>query len=134
MRYFVIRVIINAIGIALTAEILPGINVVDNSLGTLLIIGLVFGIVNALLKPILVLLTCPAVILTLGFFLLVINGLMLLITASLLPARLQVDTLGSAILGGIIMGIIGMVLESVLGVRDEDKHRNNPNVVIIDRR
>jgi putative membrane protein len=134
MRYFFIRVIINAIGIALTAEILPGIHVANNDLGTLLIIGLVFGIVNALLKPLLVLLTCPAVILTLGLFLLVINGLMLLITASLIPARLQIDGLGWAILGGIVMGIIGIVLEGVLGVRDEDKRRNKSDVVVIDRR
>jgi len=133
MRHFLIRVIINAIGIALTAELLPGIHVVNNDLGTLLIIGLVFGIVNALLKPLLVLLTCPAVILTLGLFLLVINGLMLLITASLIPARLQVDGLGWAILGGIVMGIIGMVLESLLGVRD-DNQRDRRDTVIIDRR
>src|SRR5258706_5021729 len=82
MRNFFIRVVINAIGIALTAEILPGIHVANNDLGTLLIIGLVFGIVNALLKPLLILLTCPAVILTLGLFLLIINGIMLLVTAS----------------------------------------------------
>jgi putative membrane protein len=134
MRNFLIRVIINAIGIALTAEILPGIHVANNDLGTLLIIGLVFGIVNALLKPLLILLTCPAVILTLGLFLLVINGIMLLVTASLIPARLQIDGFGWAVLGGIVMGIIGIILESVLGIRDKDKKRDNPDVVIIDRR
>ena len=134
MRNFLIRVIINAIGIALTAEILPGIHVANNDLGTLLIIGLVFGIVNALLKPLLILLTCPAVILTLGLFLLIINGIMLAVTASLIPARLQIDSFGWAVLGGIVMGIIGIVLESVLGLRDKDKKRDNPDVVIIDRR
>ena len=134
MRNFLIRIIINAIGIALTAEILPGIHVANNDLGTLLIIGLVFGIVNALLKPLLILLTCPAVILTLGLFLLVINGIMLLVTASLIPARLQIDGFGWAILGGIVMGIIGIILESVLGLRDKDKKRDNPDVIVIDRR
>ncbi|MEO8607096.1 MAG: phage holin family protein [Chloroflexota bacterium] len=134
MRNFLIRVVINAIGIALTAEILPGIHVANNDIGTLLIIGLVFGIVNSLLKPLLILLTCPAVILTLGLFLLIINGIMLLVTASLIPARLQIDGFGWAVLGGIVMGIIGMVLESVFGIRDKDKKRDNPNVVVIDRR
>jgi len=118
MRDFLIRVIINAIGIALIARILPGIHVVNNDLGTLLIIGLVFGVVNALLKPLLLLLTCPAVILTLGLFVLVINGIMLLVTASLVPDRFQVDGLGWAIIGGIIMSIISLVLENALGVRD----------------
>jgi putative membrane protein len=119
MRDFLIRVIINAIGIALLARILPGIHVTNNDLGTLLIIGLVFGIVNALLKPLLLVLTCPAVILTLGLFVLVINGIMLLVTASLVPDRFQVDGLGWAIIGGIIMSVISLVLESALGVRDK---------------
>src|SRR6185436_2860161 len=134
MRNFFIRVVINAIGIALTAEILPGIHVANNDLGTLLMIGLVFGVVNALLKPLLILLTCPAVILTLGLFLLIINGIMLLVTASLIPARLQIDGFGWAVLGGIVMGLIGIVLESIFGIRDKDKKRDNPNVIVIDRR
>ncbi|HEX2906776.1 MAG TPA: phage holin family protein [Phototrophicaceae bacterium] len=135
MRNFLLRVIINAIGIAITAQLLPGINVTNDDIGTLLIIGLVFGIVNALVKPVLILLTCPAVIISLGLFILVINGLMLLLTASLIPARLTVDGLGAAIIGGIIMGLISMVLEGVLGVKDDDKKkRRDGNVVIIDRR
>lgn len=134
MRNFLIRVVINAIGIALTAEILPGIHVANNDLGTLLMIGLVFGVVNALLKPLLILLTCPAVILTLGLFLLIINGIMLLVTASLIPARLQIDGFGWAVLGGIVMGLIGIVLESIFGIRDKDKKRDNPDVIVIDRR
>ena len=61
MRDFVVRVLINAVAIAITAMIIPSIQVADNSIGTLLIIGLIFGIVNSMLKPILILLTCPAV-------------------------------------------------------------------------
>jgi putative membrane protein len=134
MRNFLIRVIINAIGIAITAQLLPGITVANNDIGTLLIIGLVFGIVNALVKPILMILTCPAVILSLGLFILVINGLMLLLTASLIPARLTVDGLGSAILGGIVMGIIGIILEALLGVNDKNGGKKEREVIIIERR
>ena len=132
MRGFLIRVIINAIAIAIAASLLPGIHVTNNDIGTLLIIALVFGIVNALVKPILVVLTCPAIIVTLGLFLLVINGLMLLLTASLIPDRLQVEGLGSAILGGIIMGLVGMVLESVL--KPDDDNRRDRNVIVVERR
>ncbi len=135
MRDFVLRVIINAVGIAIVAQLVPGIRLVNDTLGTLLIIGLVFGIVNAIVKPILIFLTCPAVIITLGLFILVINGLMLRLTASLLPDRLTVDGLWPAILGGIVMGIISMVLESVLGVRDDDnKPKDKPDMIVIDRR
>jgi putative membrane protein len=119
MPKFLIRVVVNAIAIWITASILPGIQIIDNDLGTLLIVGLIFGVVNALIRPIVMLLTCPAVILTLGLFILVINGLMLSLTASLAGDRLTVDGFGTAILGGIIMGISGVILESVLGLRDQ---------------
>jgi len=118
MGKFLLRVIVNAIAMAITASLLPGIHVVNNDLGTLLIIGLIFGIVNALIKPVLSLLTCPFIILTLGLFTFVINGLMLQLTASLSGGRLTIDGFWWAVGGGIIMGIVGLVLESVLGIRD----------------
>lgn len=123
MRNFLIRVIISAIAISITAYLLPGITLADDSLGALLIIGLVFGIVNAIIKPILLFLTCPAVIITLGLFILVINGVMLMLTASLVPA-LSVDGFGSAFLGGIIMSITSMVLEGLLGISDDQTPGN----------
>jgi putative membrane protein len=119
MGKFLLRVIINAIAIAITASLLPGIHVVNQDLGTLLVIGLIFGLVNALIKPILAVLTCPFIILTLGLFIFVINGAMLLLTASLSGGRLIIDGFWWAVLGGIIMGIVGLVLESVLGVREQ---------------
>lgn len=123
MRDFLIRVVISAAAIAITASVLPGVHVTNNDIGTLLIIGLIFGIVNGLIKPIISLLTCPLVLLTLGLFILVINGLMLMLTASLSGGRLAVDGLGWAIIGGIIMGIVGVVLEWALGVNDSKNRR-----------
>ena len=121
MGKFIIRVVVNAIAIAITAAILPGITVVNDDIGTYLLIGLIFGIINALVKPIVTLLTCPLVIVTLGLFLLVINGLMLMLTASLSGGRLIVDGLLWAIIGGIIMGIINIVLEAALGLNRSDR-------------
>src|SRR6185503_18829841 len=134
MRNFILRVIIYAVGIALVAEIVPGIHVANDTLSTLIIIGVVFGIVNAILKPIITFLTCPLVILSLGLFVLDINGVMLLITAALIPGRLQIDGLWPAILGGIVMSIIALVLERVLGVNDDNNRRGGgkrDNTVII---
>lgn len=138
MRNFILRVIIYAIGIALVAEIVPGIHVANDTLGTLLIIGIVFGIINAILKPIITFLTCPLVILSLGLFVLVINAVVLLVTASLIPARLQIDGFWPAFLGGIVMSIISMILERILGVNDDNnrggKNKRNPDVIVVDRR
>ncbi len=113
IRNFVIRLIINMIALAVTAKLLPGISV-HGGVGTLLIVALVFGIINAILKPILILLTCPAVILSLGLFILVINAVLLLLTAAVLGSSFTVDGFGSAFIGGIIMGITAIVIEFVL--------------------
>ncbi len=113
MRNFLIRLIINAIAIAITAELLPGISV-NGGIGTLLLIALVFGIINAIIKPILLVLTCPFVILTLGLFILVINGLLLLLTSAILGNSFVVDGFWTAFFGGIIMGIAAIVIEWVL--------------------
>jgi putative membrane protein len=124
MGKFLLRVVVSAIAIAITAAVLPGIHVVNNDMGTLLVIGLIFGLVNAVLRPIVSLLTCPFIILTLGLFIFVINGLMLLVTASLSGGRLQVENFGWAVVGGIIMGIVGVILESVLGIRDRGQAKS----------
>lgn len=138
MRKFILRVIIYAIGIALVAEIVPGIHIPNDTLSTLIIIGIVFGILNAILKPIITFLTCPLVILSLGLFVLIINGVMLLITAALIPARLQIDGFWPAFVGGIVMSIISLILERVLGVKDDNnrggKSKRDPDVIIMDRR
>ncbi len=120
MGSIILRIIVNAIAIAITAAILPGIHVTNNDVGTYLIIGIVFGLVNAVVKPIVTLLTCPLVIVSLGLFILVINGLMLMLTAALIPERLTIDGFGWAIIGGIIMGVVGMVMESALGLNKDE--------------
>jgi putative membrane protein len=125
VRNFLLRVIVNAIALAATAYLLPGIEVKDNSIGTLLIVGFIFGVINAIVKPIIIILSCPLVLLSLGLFLLVINGLMLLITEELAGGRLTIDGFWWAVLGGIVMGLIGMVLESALGIKDDEEEKEN---------
>jgi putative membrane protein len=100
-------------------EILPGLTVDPNenglfgSFGTYLWIGLLFGLVNAIIGPILRLLSLPFVVLTLGLFLLVVNAALLGLTA-LLTDRLQVDGFFTALLGGLILAIVGWATDLVL--------------------
>ena len=125
MRNFVIRVIINAVAIAVTALLIPNIHIADNSIGALLVIGLVFGAVNALLKPILIFLTCPAVILSLGLFILVINGLMLMITDSLVGDWLVIEGgIWTAMLGGVVIALVSMILEALLRLDDRPANKD----------
>src|SRR5689334_24109313 len=74
--------------------------------GTYLWIGLIFGVVNAIVGPILRLLSLPFVVLTLGLFLLVINAALLGLTAAI-SDRLAVDGFGTALIGGLILALVG---------------------------
>lgn len=129
MRDFFIRLIVNAMALAATAYILPGIHI-DMGLGSLLLVAFVFGIINAIVKPVITILSCPLIIVTLGLFYLVVNGLMLLITDELAGGRFDVDGLLWAVLGGLVFGIIGSILESALGLNDKDDEKET---VIINR-
>jgi len=136
MRNLLLRLIINAAALAATAALLPGIGVRNNEIGTLLVVAFVFGLVNAVLKPVFIILSCPLIILTLGLFAIVVNGLMLLITDALAGGRFTVDGLGWAILGGLVVGAISGILEGVLDLdeKDREKRKRDGSFVIFPRR
>jgi putative membrane protein len=100
-------------------KVLPGLTVVPNEqgplgeYGTYLWIGLIFGVVNAIVGPILRLLSLPFVVLTLGLFLLIVNAALLGLTAALTD-RLTIDGFGTAVLGGLIMAVAGWVADQLL--------------------
>ncbi len=123
MRNFLLRLVVNAIAIMIVAALLPGIQIASTDIGTLAIVALVIGVVNAIIRPVVMILSCPFIILSLGILVPVINGLMLMLSASILGDRLRVDGLGWAIGGGLIMMVVVLILESALGLRDEDKKR-----------
>ena len=113
-------VILAAVFYGLTRfEVLPGLQVHPNpdgplgEPGTYLWIGLIFGVVNAIVGPILRLFSLPFVVLTLGLFLLVINAALLGLTA-LLSERLTVDGFGTAIIGGLILAVAGWIADQLL--------------------
>lgn len=122
MIAFIFRVVINALALAAAAWIIPGITVSaapssDQTLGTVLaylVVGLVFGLVNAVVRPIVSLLSMPITCLTLGLFTLVINAAMLMLTSWLtqyLPMGLKVNTFfWDAILGALIISIISALM------------------------
>jgi len=129
MGNFLLRLLSTAVALVVAAEILPGISFSDDGLLTIILVALIFGVVNAILKPILAVLSCPLIILTLGLFLFVLNGVMLLITDELAGGRFDVDGLGSAILGGIIISLVNMVLEGLLGVNEDNNKQKRVEVI-----
>jgi len=99
-------------------DVLPGLDVVPNpdgplgEPGTYLWIGLVFGVVNAVVGPILRFFSLPFVLVTLGLFLLIINAALLGLTAALTD-RLQVDGFVTAVLGGLILAVVTWIVDRI---------------------
>ena len=112
MRNFVIRLLVNALALWAAAAVVSGITL-SGGYGEILIVALIFGILNAILKPILVIFSIPFLIVTLGLFALILNGAMLLITARLTD-HLVVSGLGAAILGSIVISLVTMLLGKTL--------------------
>jgi putative membrane protein len=109
-----LRFLIGALGLWLAAEIIPGIEVAN--LATLLAAALLLGIVNAVIRPILVILTLPITVLTLGLFLLVINAAMLGLVALILPG-FNIAGFWSALFGALVISIAGWLASWFIGPR-----------------
>lgn len=110
MKSFVVHLVVSALLLVLVAHFVPGIQV--GGFGYALLAALVFGVVNGLLRPLLVLLTLPATVLTLGLFLFVVNALMLMLTAALVPG-FTVAGLGSALLGSVLLTLFNLVVSEL---------------------
>src|SRR5437773_12385469 len=111
---FLFRVLVNAFAIYLVAEIVPGITVasVPAALGA----GLVLGLINAVVRPILVVLTLPVTLLTLGLFLLVLNAFCLWLT-SLLVDGFTVRGFWAAFLGALLVSLVSWILTAFVSDR-----------------
>jgi len=112
MKSFLVRWMINTIALSAAVQVIPGIHFTDGPL-QLLAVALVFGVVNAVLRPILTVLSCPLVLLTLGLFTLVINAVMLMLTARLAAIwnlGFRVDGFMPAFWGGLVVGLVSLAL------------------------
>jgi len=117
MHRIILKILITAIAVLIASWVLQGVTV--NGSLTAIMVALVLGLLNAVVKPILVLLTIPITIFTLGLFLLVINVLIVMWTSDLVPG-FTVDGWFSALLFGLIVSVAGALLESLFGINRKD--------------
>jgi putative membrane protein len=121
MKNFVVKTIANAGALAVAVWLLDKITLTGDSTvkeaGTLIIVALLFGLVNFLVKPLVKLLSLPLLILTLGLFTLIVNALMLLLTSWLadkLDLSFHVEGFWTAVVGGLIISVVSWALHVVL--------------------
>lgn len=103
-----IRWALNALALWLTVQLVGGMHLAPGGLGPVLLTALVIGLVNAVVRPVMVLLTLPVTLLTFGLFLLVVNGLALAVAAAVSPLRL--DGFGAAVWGALVLTVISALL------------------------
>jgi putative membrane protein len=109
---FIIRWFANCAGLLLAAQIFNLLSY-QNSFVVILISGLILSILNALIKPLLIMLTLPAIALTLGIFMVIINGTIVFL-ASLMYKPLQVGSFWSAVLVGMVIGLVNYIVTIAL--------------------
>ena len=111
LTQFLLRWGANSLGLWIAARLIPGIDY-DERLGVIVIAALVFSIVNALVRPILVLLSLPAIVLTMGFFMLIINGFMLYLVTVVYPS-FQIATFPRTVLAVIIIWLVNYAISAL---------------------
>ncbi len=103
-----IHFIVSALAILIAAYVLPGVHV--NGIIAALVLAVVLGAINLILRPILIILTLPITVLTLGLFVLVINGLLVMLTSYIVPG-FTIDNFWWALLFGIVLAIVNWTLQ-----------------------
>lgn len=121
MLFLLTRWLIITVAILLASTILPGIHV--DSLKTAFIAAAILGILNAFLRPVLLILTLPLTILTLGIFAFVLNALMLLLVAYFVP-EFKVDGFFTAFLGALIISIVSWMANRFIFINTSKPGRN----------
>ena len=109
---FIIRLLVNAAALWVATRIVPGVTF-DSGVGPFLVVALLFGVINATLRPLMKILTFPLILLTLGIFALVVNGLMLWLLSSLsssLGLGFHVSGFWSAFFGALVVSIVSALL------------------------
>jgi putative membrane protein len=109
-----LKFIIGALALWAAAKVVPGVTIDDPT--TLLVAALLLGVVNAIVRPVLIILTFPLTLVTLGLFLFVINGITVSLVDAILPG-MKIDQFGHAMLAALVIWIVSWGAEMILGVR-----------------
>jgi putative membrane protein len=126
MLRLLIRWLVNAIALWVAIQIVPGLEHTGETGASLLIIALIFGLVNALVRPVIILLTCPLIVLSMGLFILIINAIMLSLTGWLsnqFGLGLQIDGFWPTFWGALVISVVSAVINLLIKDEGEEQRR-----------
>jgi len=123
----IVRWVITALALFAAAWLVPGIRVESDGWVVYAVMAAILGLLNAIVRPLLALMTCPLILLTLGIFVLVINGFTLWLSSQIAQSWFNVgyyvDGFGVAFLGGLIVSVVSVVLSAL--VREDSQERKD---------
>ena len=120
---FLLRWLVSSLGLWIAAGLLSNSINYQDRLGVIIIAGLILAVVNAIIRPIVVILSLPAILLTLGLFMIIINGLMVFLVSKLYDP-LEITNFWAAILAGMIIGLVNYLVTAIL----ETNHTGNRSI------
>ena len=121
MKGLLFRLVITALGLWAAATVVPGMAIAG--IGSLIVAALLLGLVNAIIRPVILILTLPLTLLTLGLFIFVVNGISLALVAWLMPG-FTLSGLWAAILGSIVVGLTSWFASAFVGSSGRIEHIN----------
>ena len=113
MMIYIIQIVVTSLVLLLMAKMVDGVEI--ESWGSALFAAVILGLVNAVIKPLMVILTIPLTMITLGLFLIVINALMLQLMAAMAPG-VKVSGFGPALMGAIVLAILNLLTIGIFGM------------------
>lgn len=122
MRKFLLWWLVNAISLFVVTALLPAVKT-EEGIFPLLLVALLIGVINALVRPVLYLLSCGLIILTLGLIIPVLNALLLLLADRVAGSAFDIDGFGWAIVAALIMGFVNWLLSQIFGLDEDEKER-----------
>lgn len=115
---FLMRWTVNTVGIWMAVRLLGNESSSTTQLSSFMAAGLIFSVINSVLKPILTILALPAILLTLGLFTLIVNGVLVYLSLALVPNLSM--TFGDSIIAGIILSLVNYIISSILVLQQEE--------------
>lgn len=113
-----VRWLVSSLGLWIAAGLLRGSVHYDSNLRVIIVAGLILAVINAVLRPVVVILSLPAILFTLGIFMLFINGLMVYLVSVFYPS-LEISSFWVAILAGMIIGLVNYLVTAILEIREK---------------
>jgi putative membrane protein len=130
-KILLLRVPVNGLALIITALLVPNIYFVNRSLGSILLMAVMLGILNAIVKPVVQFLTLPFLFASYGLIVVLINALILRLLARLFPSNFAVQGLLWAIIGGAVIGLVSSFLENLFGITPPITREKHPEDVLL---